>query len=252
MQIINDALDRKARTLWTALPGIIVDYDIGENKATVKPLLKDTPPGGEPEEMPEIPDVPVIWPRVGLAVMYMPLREGDKVAIFFSTRPLDKWEAGDGNTPVDPQDPRHHALSDAFIVPGLYPFGDPIPAPRDPADIRIILYDTSGNPRSQFYLGGDTGDIVMIPEHHGKLGSATAGKGVARLNDPTLSTGVEDATYWAWLAGFISVFQAWTPVPNDGGAALKSALTTWLAGNPVPTQLVGKINGASTVIFAED
>lgn len=173
-QILNDLFERKSRTLWTALPGIVTEYNIDENRATVKPLLKDTPVDGEPEEMPEIPDVPVVWPRVGLAVIYMPMRPGDKVAIFFSTRPLDKWESGDGNDPVDPQDPRHHALSDAFIIPGLYPFGDPIPEPRDPADVRIILYDSSGAPRSQFYLGGDTGDIVMIPENHNKLGAAGA------------------------------------------------------------------------------
>jgi hypothetical protein len=33
----------------------------------------------------------------------------------------------------------------------------------------------------------------------------------------------------------ITAFNAWTPVPNDGGAALKTALTTWVATSLTPT-----------------
>ena len=51
----------------------------------------------------------------------------------------------------------------------------------------------------------------------------------------------EDAVFWTWLAGFLGVFNNWTPIPQDGGAALKTALTAWLAANPVPAELKGII-----------
>lgn len=38
------------------------------------------------------------------------------------------------------------------------------------------------------------------------------------------------------LNDLITVFNSWTPVPNDGGAALKTALATWVAQNLTLTQ----------------
>jgi hypothetical protein len=35
----------------------------------------------------------------------------------------------------------------------------------------------------------------------------------------------------AQLADLKSAINGWTPVPNDGGAALKVALTSWLASS---------------------
>ncbi|HWR26544.1 MAG TPA: phage baseplate assembly protein V, partial [candidate division Zixibacteria bacterium] len=66
--------------------------------------------------------------------------------------------------------------------------------------------------------------------------------GAARKEDNTKSTSKEDPTFWNWLNGLINVFKiSWTPVPNDGGAALKTALTAYLSTNPVPSELTGKI-----------
>jgi len=76
--------------------------------------------------------------------------------------------------------------------------------------------------------------------------------GVARETDPTISTSAEDATYWAWLSGFAGVFTSWTPVPNDGGAALKAAMIAYITTNPVPSQLAGKIDDGSAVVLAVD
>lgn len=70
--------------------------------------------------------------------------------------------------------------------------------------------------------------------------------GAARKDDPTLSNNTTDSTYWTWLINFINVFLVtWVPVPMDGGAALKTALSTFISTNPVPTQLQGKINFGS-------
>ncbi len=172
-EVISGFVDGSIKKAWTLLPGKIEAYDHDTQKADVKPMLKDSLPGDPAEDLPIIRNVPVQWMRIGLAVIYMPMRPGDLVSLLFSSRSLDKWESTNGQDPIDPQDTRHHALSDAIAIPGLYPFGDPIPN-VDPADIRIILYDANGNIRSQFYLGGDTGDIVSIPENLIQLGEAEA------------------------------------------------------------------------------
>jgi hypothetical protein len=55
------------------------------------------------------------------------------------------------------------------------------------------------------------------------------------------SSAVEDAVFWDWLTGFANVFATWIPVPNDGGAKLQTALSSYLAKYPVPSELRGVI-----------
>lgn len=53
----------------------------------------------------------------------LPIAVGDTGYLIFSDRSLDAWLAGGGGI-VDPQDARHHDLTDAIFVPGLVPFGN--------------------------------------------------------------------------------------------------------------------------------
>lgn len=77
-------------------------------------------------------------------------------------------------------------------------------------------------------------------------------KGGARLDDKVKSDTTTDSSYWSWLQGFIAVFQSWTPVPQDGGAALKSLLSAFFSSNPVPQELISKIIEASGSILLGD
>lgn len=174
--VIREALDIWSSAIRVMMPGKIISYDKDKQLADVQPMLQETLSNGDLINLPEIKNVPVQWFRVGLAVIYMPLRPDDLVMLIFSDKSLDKWEGedNDGLTAKDPQDVRSHDLSDAIAVPGLYPPGVPIPN-VDPADMRLILFDSSGNVRSQFYLGGDTGDIVELPERYVMLGSKELG-----------------------------------------------------------------------------
>lgn len=74
----------------------------------------------------------------------------------------------------------------------------------------------------------------------------------ARQEDATTSSSTEDSTYWAFWTGLIGVFKAWVPVPNDGGAALKTALTVFFGANPTPTSQTGKINAGSDQVQIGD
>lgn len=66
------------------------------------------------------------------------------------------------------------------------------------------------------------GDVVATPKAAQKvlLGDAAAAKHVALAEDVT-----------ARLDALATAINSWVPVPNDGGAALKVALTAWLAGS---------------------
>lgn len=66
------------------------------------------------------------------------------------------------------------------------------------------------------------GDVVATPKAAQKvlLGDAAAAKHVALAEDVT-----------ARLDALAAAINGWVPVPNDGGAALKVALTAWLAGS---------------------
>jgi hypothetical protein len=75
--------------------------------------------------------------------------------------------------------------------------------------------------------------------------------GVARLNDQTKSTNSDDSNFWGFLSAFVQAFQTWNPVPLDGGAALKTQLTTVFAQYPLaPSSLTGKITAASQTVKA--
>jgi hypothetical protein len=62
-------------------------------------------------------------------------------------------------------------------------------------------------------MGGDHKGLVKVVELTGKLNNLEN-----KIND------------------LITKISSWTPVPNDGGSALKIALATWLASSLTPTQ----------------
>ena len=76
------------------------------------------------------------------------------------------------------------------------------------------------------------GNVVITPGPGGvvQLGGETAQLAVARETDPT------DTPALTQLA---AILLAWTPVPTDSGAALKAALTPWLAQYTAPANPAG-------------
>ena len=61
--------------------------------------------------------------------------------------------------------------------------------------------------------------------------------GLVRVKDAIQSNFAIDPDFWNWLIGFVATFLGWTPIPGDGGAALKLALVGYIAASPVPSQL---------------
>lgn len=106
--------------IWTSLPGIIVSYDATKNTVTVQPAVQGWRRKQDRsvayENLPVIPDVPVMFPRGGGYTMTFPIQAGDECEIRFQSRNIDGWwDQGDVQKPLDR---RMHDLSDAMVFLG--------------------------------------------------------------------------------------------------------------------------------------
>lgn len=123
-QVIMQAVQNALVDLHVSLPGRILEYDSGTNKAKVQLEIKRSLVTGETIEIPPISDVIVAWPRAGKAFIHLPLKAGHKVQVMFTERSTDEWRQ-DGQT-VAPTSKRRFNFSDAWCIPGGYPFSDPV------------------------------------------------------------------------------------------------------------------------------
>ncbi len=107
-------------SLRVALPGIIQSFDPETVTCTVQPAIYGQRLGDDgalvSEEIPILPDVPVVFPRGGGCTLTFPVKSGDECLLVFSDRCIDFWwQSGGVQEPVDP---RQHDLSDAFAIVG--------------------------------------------------------------------------------------------------------------------------------------
>jgi hypothetical protein len=212
-----DALARDVRQRTrTATPGIVVAYDPIRNVAQIQPAIGGTDVGsGLPITLPILPDVPVLWPRGAGVTIRGELLPGDSVLLLVSDRAIDDWIALGGTVPG--RAARMHSLADAVALPMLSPSTSPLPASA-----------------GRLYIGRDDGTAtITITLPAGGAPVVTIAAPAVQLNSPsvTLQSGTDLATFLTQLQSAIS---GWVPVPNDGGAALKSALAAWLL-LPPPT-----------------
>ncbi len=103
----------------TCLPGQIESFNPATGMDSIQPSIKiKYVKDDEVVNLPIINDVPIIFPRAGESAITFPLKKGDGVLIIFSQRSIERWKSTGGI--VEAGDPRHHALSDAFAIPGAY------------------------------------------------------------------------------------------------------------------------------------
>ena len=119
--LVRIATSRAMRSVNTCLPGMILSYDAGGQRASVRPMLSVRQPDGREEEMPVLNSVPVIWPRGGGASITLPVRSGDGCLLLFTQRSIDEFKASGQIT--TPADPRAFDLSDAVAIMGFVSFG---------------------------------------------------------------------------------------------------------------------------------
>lgn len=210
-EVLRTAIEYYVRDLHTALPGRVESYDPATQTADIKPLVQrlEAAANGEEilESLPVIPGVPVALYRGGRGFVSVPLEPGDHVMVVFQERSIDRYISGDGSE-ANPDDFRTHSLSDAVAYPGLYP------------KLKAIAADADN-----VVVGKEGGAEVHVGDAVIELGQK------ASVDKASLDSKVQ--TELAKLASDINtlktIFFAWAPVPGDGGAVLKTAITaaTW-------------------------
>lgn len=131
---LADVLDAHARTtcsrIHTSLPGKVVSYNPATNTADVQISVKapffDLAGEREYDEMPTLPNVPIIWPRGGGFVMTLPIGPGDFVWLMFAELSLAEWRATGQLS--EPTDARRHSIGYPYAIPGAFPDVSPMAA----------------------------------------------------------------------------------------------------------------------------
>lgn len=195
-QLIRAAIAGKLLDVHTAIPGRVEKYDGSKQVADVVPVVRGVieTVDGEPvlEDIPVIQNVPVCWPRGGGYSLQFPLNQGDHGLLVFSEAAIAQWRATGEIS--EPGDLRRHDLSYPIFFPGIAPDSGALPSCGSAA-----------------VLDGPT--LIRL----GGIGAQAVA--LAPLVAAALQT----------LKG---AFDSWTPVAQDGGAALKTILSQQLSAWP--------------------
>lgn len=159
--------------VFVARAGKVTAYDAVTNTAFVKPMIKravytvDEDERGF-EELPEIPFVPVLWPRAGAYAVVLPLAVGDTVLLVFCDVSHAEWRVDGGVS--EPADARRHSIGWPVAIPGFFPDSSPLSAAVLDVAARIagaIIGEHGGNNRVEFTatgikIGADAIDYVAL------------------------------------------------------------------------------------------
>jgi hypothetical protein len=191
--------------LYVSVPGRVQSYDAAAQTVVVEPMTKKVSRDADDTRivdiLPVLAGIPVSWLRGGGYFLSMPLEAGDGGLIVFTDTDIGAWR--DSGAVADPGDERRHGLGGAVFVPGL----------------ETVARALTGAGTRHLVLGKEGGPAIHIDASTVQLGAA-GGNFVALANLVT-----------AQLADLKTTINNWTPVANDGGAALKVALGTWLGSS---------------------
>lgn len=156
---IMAAFDGLIAGIWTALPGIIKEFDPTKMTAVVQPALQvqiQSPTGAWSWiSLPAIYDCPVIFPSGGGVMLTFPIKNGDECLLIFASRCIDAWWQSGG---VQLQaELRFHDLSDGFCLPG------PRSVPNVPGGISVTnteLRSTDGATKISLNPAGSVVDVT--------------------------------------------------------------------------------------------
>lgn len=121
--LLENVIQSRLASIHTAMPAKVVRYYPDTQTADVQPVLNNIEPDADggviSETLPQIPSVPVAFPRGGGGFVSFPMQVGDPVWLIFGERSIDSWMAK--SQEGDPGVARYFDLSDAVAYPGAYP-----------------------------------------------------------------------------------------------------------------------------------
>lgn len=114
--------DNLSSRIRVSTPGIVQSFDAVEQTVTVRVAIKerirDEFGNLTDVDIPELLDVPVVFPRAGGFILAFPVSVGDECLVVFADQCIDAWwQSGGIQSPVEL---RRHDLSDAFAIMGAW------------------------------------------------------------------------------------------------------------------------------------
>lgn len=115
------AMSSQQTSVWTAVPGIIEDFDPAHMTCTIQPAVdsqvRDEFGAVISQSRPLLLDCPVQFPAGGGCTLTFPVAKGDECLVVFSSRCIDAWWQSGG---IQLQaELRMHDMSDGFALLGF-------------------------------------------------------------------------------------------------------------------------------------
>lgn len=202
-ELLQRVLDARAAEILTAIPGVIVSYDSTKQAADILPVVRraltDENDKIVHEDLPIVPNVPILFPSGGGYSVTWPLVKGDPVDLIVQTYAFAQWRQA--NEVSDPGDLRLHSLGNCMAIPGGRPNATLIPNTQAGANAYIIE-------GPEIRLGADATDFVAL-----------ASKVLAELTE------------------IKAAISAAATTPGDGGAAFKAAILSHLTAHTFPNSV---------------
>jgi hypothetical protein len=127
-EVIRDAIIARLAEVMTCTVGRIKVYDPKSQTAEIVLVMRRPFNIGADEvqfeDLPVLPNVPILWPRTGSAFIHLPLMAGDHVLVVFTHDNIGAWRAT--GSVSEPDDLRRHGLGSAVAIPGIAPDLEPL------------------------------------------------------------------------------------------------------------------------------
>jgi hypothetical protein len=223
----DDAVWRdRGNSLHTAYPGRVVRYYADRQTVDVQVGVMREVPGEEHEEdlyeqIEELVNVPIQWPRGGGFAITFPIKAGDYVLVICSTVNTLVWrdKGGVHRPPGVPGD--EFGLNGCFALPGCFPDNRESTLQSVDTD-NFVIRRESGGPAIKVTPGG----AVSIDSSDITAGNGASAQSVAL--DPLVRTAIENAVKAAIIGHTHSVPASPTPATSGPGVAtgeIKAAST---------------------------
>lgn len=115
----QEALNSFAKQVRVAVPAIVKSFDASKQTVTVLPAIREEERVGgvlQSLPLPELQDVPVVFPRGGDFLMTFPIQAGDECLVVFSDTCIDSWFQSGGQQNESKR--RRHSIADGFAIFG--------------------------------------------------------------------------------------------------------------------------------------
>lgn len=138
-EVLQSYVDSGLSSIYTALPCIVVNAYLEEQRLDVQPVINIKDNEGISTPHPVILSVPLIFPASSTSSLTFPVNVGDTVLCVFAQRSTDVFKSSTDGKPQTPNDFRRLDKRDAIAIPGLWPFKNAINNPKR----KSFTHDTS-------------------------------------------------------------------------------------------------------------